>query len=239
MCGITGVLHFDRERRVDRALLDRATDVLAHRGPDGRGVHVDGNVGLGHRRLAIIDTTDAAAQPFSNEDGTIWIVVNGEIYNFQSFRDELVAKGHRFKSRSDTETIVHLYEEHGPAVVERLRGMFAFAIWDAKKRLLLLARDRVGKKPLYYRLDSGALRFASEIKSILEDGEVPREADPVAVDRYLTYGYVPAPLTAFKGIQKLPPAHVLIVKEDGRSELRRYWELRYGPKRPVESAKDE
>ncbi len=233
MCGITGILHFDRGRRVDPALLDRATDVLAHRGPDGRGVHLDGNVGLGHRRLAIIDTTDAAAQPFSNEDGSVWIVFNGEIYNFQDYREELTAKGHRFKSRSDTETIVHLYEEHGPAVVEKLRGMFAFAIWDAKKRTLLLARDRVGKKPLYYRLDERSLRFGSEIKAILEDPEVPREPDPVALDRYLTYGYVPAPLTAFRGIAKLPPGHTLLVREDGRSELRRYWELRCGPKRTI------
>src|SRR5262249_47235516 len=136
-------------------------------------------------------------------------------------------------------TIIHLYEEHGPAVVERLRGMFAFAIWDSRKRTLLLARDRVGKKPLYYHLDERSIRFGSEIKAILEDPEVPREPDPVAIDRYLTYGYVPAPLTAFKGIQKLPPAHVLIIKEDGRSELRRYWELRYGPKRRVESRADE
>jgi asparagine synthase (glutamine-hydrolysing) len=239
MCGIAGLLHFDRARPVDPALLDRATDVLSHRGPDGRGVHLDGNLGLGHRRLAIIDTTDAASQPFSNEDGTVWIVFNGEIYNFQSFREELLAKGHRFKSRSDTETIVHLYEEYGTSVVDKLRGMFAFAIWDSKKRTLLLARDRVGKKPLYYRLDERSIRFGSEIKSILEDPAVPREPDPIALDRYLTYGYVPGPLTAFRGISKLPPGHTLLVREDGRSELRRYWELRYGPKRTVATAAEQ
>jgi asparagine synthase (glutamine-hydrolysing) len=239
MCGIAGLLYFDRDRRVDPALLDRATDAIAHRGPDGRGVHLEGNVGLGHRRLAIIDTSDAASQPFSNEDGTIWIVFNGEIYNFQEFTDELKAKGHRFKSRSDTEVIVHLYEELGERVVERLRGMFAFAIWDGRRRTLLLARDRVGKKPLYYKLDREALRFGSEIKAILEDPAVVREPDPVALDRYLTYGYVPGPLTAFKGIAKLPPGHTLLVREDGRSELRRYWELRCGPKRRVETERDE
>ena len=239
MCGITGLLYFDRDRKVDPGLLDRATDAIAHRGPDGRGVHLDGNVGLGHRRLAIIDTTDAASQPFSNEDGTVWIVFNGEIYNFQEFTDELKGKGHRFKSRSDTEVIVHLYEEMGERVVERLRGMFAIAIWDSRKRQLLLARDRVGKKPLYYRLDERAIRFGSEIKAILEDPTVPREPDPVALDRYLTYGYVPGPLTAFKGIQKLPPGSTLLVKEDGRHELRRYWQLSYGPKRRVESEADE
>src|SRR5262249_35289293 len=152
----------DRARAVDRALLDRVTDVLKHRGPDGRGVHLDANVGLGHRRLAIIDTSDAAAQPLSNEDGTVWITFNGEIYNFHALRDELEKKGHRFRSRSDTETIVHLYEEEGARVVEKLRGMFAFAIWDAKKREVLLARDRVGEKPLHYRLDSRSLHFGSE-----------------------------------------------------------------------------
>src|SRR5438270_9204058 len=148
MCGIAGVFHFESDRAVDELLLDRSTDVLAHRGPDGRGTHIEGSVGLGHRRLAIIDTSEAAAQPLSNEDGSIWIVFNGEVYNFESLKAELQKKGHRFRSRSDTETIVHLYEEEGERCVERLRGMFAFAIWDRKRQRLFLARDRVGKKPL-------------------------------------------------------------------------------------------
>ena len=239
MCGIAGLLYFDRNREVDPALLDRATDSVAHRGPDGRGTHLDRNLGLGHRRLAIIDTTDAAAQPFCNEDGTVWIVFNGEIYNFQEFTAGLEAKGHTFKSRSDTEVIVHLYEEHGARVVEHLRGMFALAIWDSRKRTLLLARDRVGEKPLYYRLTRDSLHFGSEIKAILEDRSVARTPDPVALDRYLTYGYVPGPLTAFKGISKLPPGHTLLVHEDGRSELSAYWKLSYGPKRAVEGEKAE
>lgn len=236
MCGVAGVFHFDRDRRVDEALLDRATDVLAHRGPDGRGTHVDGSVGLGHRRLAIIDTSEAASQPLSNEDGSVWIVFNGEIYNFESLKEELVKKGHRFRSRSDTETIVHLYEEMGERCVERLRGMFAFAIWDARKQELLLARDRVGKKPLYFSCTDETLRFGSEIKSILEDPSVPREPELRALDLYMTYGYVPAPLTAFKGIEKLPPATTLTIGRDGQPRQRRYWELRMSPKRSVASA---
>jgi asparagine synthase (glutamine-hydrolysing) len=235
MCGIAGVFHFDG-RPVDERLLDRSTDVLAHRGPDGRGTHIEKGLGLGHRRLAIIDLSDVAAQPLSNEDGTVWIVFNGEIYNFHELKDELVQKGHRFRSRSDTETIVHLYEEMGERCVERLRGMFAFAIWDRRRERLLLARDRIGKKPLYFWKDEEQLRFGSEIKSILEDPEVPREPEGRALDLYLTYGYVPSPLTAFKGIEKLPPAHTLTVGRDGKVELRRYWELKMSPKRPVENA---
>jgi asparagine synthase (glutamine-hydrolysing) len=231
MCGIAGVFHFAQDQPVDRELLDRSTDAIAHRGPDGRGTHIDGSVGLGHRRLAIIDTTDAASQPLSNEDGTVWIVFNGEIYNFQSLKEELEKKGHRFHSRSDTETIVHLYEEMGERVVERLRGMFAFAIWDKKKQQLFLPRDRIGKKPLHYWTDSQTLRFGSEIKAILEDPSVPREPDLQALSHYLTLGYVPSPETAFKGVRKLPPAHTLTVSRDGQLRIKRYWELSMGPKR--------
>jgi asparagine synthase (glutamine-hydrolysing) len=236
VCGIAGVFHFDRDRRVDELLLDRATDVLSHRGPDGRGTHLDGSVGLGHRRLAIIDTSDAAAQPLSNEDGTVWIVFNGEIYNFLSLKEDLVRRGHRFRSRSDTETIVHLYEELGEGCVEKLRGMFAFAIWDARRQKLFLARDRVGKKPLYFACSEESFRFGSEIKSILEDPSVPREPELRALDLYLSFGYVPSPLTAFKGIEKLPPAHTLTIGRDGEPCLRRYWELDMSPKVPVETA---
>jgi asparagine synthase (glutamine-hydrolysing) len=233
MCGIVGVLHFDSGRPVDHALLQRMTDVLAHRGPDGRGVHVDGAAGLGHRRLAIIDLSAEASQPMTNEDGTVWVVFNGEIYNFKQLRDELLARGHAFRSRSDTEVLVHLYEEYGDDLVQRLRGMFAFAIWDARRRRLLLARDRFGQKPLYYQQDAGALRFASEVKAMLEDPEVPRAADPEAIDDYLTYGYVPDPGTAFAGIQKLSPGSLLAVEASGRHRLRRYWSLPLVPKHEV------
>jgi asparagine synthase (glutamine-hydrolysing) len=236
MCGIAGVFYFERDRPVDETLLDRATDVLKHRGPDGRGTHIDGSLGLGHRRLAIIDTSDLAAQPLSNEDRTVWIVFNGEIYNFESLKEELEKKGHKFRSRSDTETIVHLYEEMGERCVERLRGMFAFAIWDARKQRLLLARDRIGKKPLYVFRNEEQISFGSEIKSILEDPSVPREPELRALDLYFTYGYIPSPFTAFKGIEKLPPAHTLSVGRDGEAVLRRYWQLEMSPKRPVENA---
>jgi asparagine synthase (glutamine-hydrolysing) len=236
VCGITGVYSFAPERAVESRVLDRMTDVLAHRGPDGRGTHIDGGLGLGHRRLAIIDLSAAAAQPLANESGTVWVVCNGEIYNFRRLRDELASKGHRFRSRSDTEVLVHLYEEEGDQLVERLRGMFAFALWDAQRRRLLLARDRFGQKPLYYRLTHAGLHFASEIKGILADPEVPRQVDERALDDYLTYGYVPAPSTAFVGIHKLPPAHVLTVEADGQHDLRPYWQLRMGPKEPVGAA---
>ncbi len=238
MCGIAGLLHFDG-RPVDPALLDRMTDVLAHRGPDGRGTHIDGPLGLGHRRLAIIDLTPDGAQPMCNEDGGVWVVLNGEIYNFQALRAELEGKGHRFRSRSDTEVLVHLWEEEGPRLVERLRGMFAFALWDARARRLLLARDRFGKKPLYYRLDAASLRFGSEVKAILEDPAVPREPDLPALWDYLTYGYVPAPGTAFAGVRKLEPGHVLVVEADGRSRLSRYWALPMSPKRRLATRAEE
>ena len=218
-------------------LLDSMTDVLAHRGPDGRGVHIDGTFGLGHRRLAIIDLSPRAAQPLPNEDGTVWAALNGEIYNFHDLREELIGKGHVFRSRGDTEVLVHLYEEVGERLVERLRGMFAFAVWDARRRRLLLARDRFGQKPLYYRVSERQLHFGSEIKAILEDPEVPRSADLQALHAYLLYGYVPAPKTAFAGIHKLPPGHLLSCKADGRHELRRYWRLRMGPKRPAKASR--
>ena len=233
MCGIVGICHFDPEVRLDERLLDRMTDVLSHRGPDGRGTHRDGTFGLGHRRLAIIDLSADAAQPLANEDGTIWAALNGEIYNFRELRHELVGKGHVFRSHGDTEVLVHLYEELGEGLVERLRGMFALAVWDGRRRRLLLARDRFGQKPLYYRLTDKQLHFGSEIKAILQDPAVPREPEPLALHAYLTYGYVPAPATAFRGIAKLPPGHLLLCDADGRHQLRRYWRLRQGPKDPA------
>ena len=230
MCGIAGLLYFDRARAVDPGLLDRMTDVLAHRGPDGRGTHLDGPLGLGHRRLAIIDLSPDGAQPMSNEDGTVWVVLNGEIYNFQELRAQLLAKGHRFASKSDTEVLVHGWEEWGEKLVERLRGMFAFAIWDGRARRLFLARDRFGKKPLFYRLTPEGIWFGSEAKAILQDPEVARVPDRLAIHEYLTYGYVPGTRSAFEGIGKLPPAHVLTVEQDGRQRLASYWSLRLAPK---------
>lgn len=228
MCGICGKLNFDGSP-VDPSLIGRMASSLAHRGPDDEGVYASGGVGLGHRRLAVIDLSAAARQPMENEDGTLRIIFNGEIYNFQALRDQLLAKGHRFRSRSDGEVILHLYEEEGPECVARLRGMFAFAIWNGREKSLFLARDRVGKKPLVYCHDDRRFLFASEIKSILQDPSVPREPDFTAIHHYLTYQCVPAPWSAFAGIRKIPPAHYLLVK-DGRMELKRYWALSYLPK---------
>jgi asparagine synthase (glutamine-hydrolysing) len=225
MCGIGGKLYFDPGRPVEREILERMNAALAHRGPDDAGIYCDGPMGLAHRRLSIIDLSPAGHQPMSNEDGTIWIVFNGEIYNFQDLRPDLVQRGHRFRSRTDTEVILHLYEERGVGCLDCLRGMFAFAIWDAPRRQLFLARDRLGKKPLCYQQDAEAFRFASEAKAILQDPAVDARPDPAGVSHYLTYGYVPSPGSAFQGMRKLPPAHYLLCR-DGRVEIVRYWRLR-------------
>jgi asparagine synthase (glutamine-hydrolysing) len=206
-------------------------DLLAHRGPDGEGFHRDGPIGLGHRRLAIIDLSGAAAQPMPNEDETLWIVFNGEIYNFQSLRDDLLSRGHTFRSKSDTETILHLYEEEGEGCLRHLRGMFAFALWDSRRRRLFLARDRVGKKPLFYWHRPGhAFAFASEPKAFVADPAFRAEPDAEALWHFLTFQYIPAPWSGFRGVRKLPPAHYLVL-EDDRLEIHRYWDLRYTPKR--------
>jgi asparagine synthase (glutamine-hydrolysing) len=225
MCGIGGKLYFDPGRPVEREILERMNAALAHRGPDDAGIYCDGPMGLAHRRLSIIDLSPAGHQPMSNEDGTIWIVFNGEIYNFQDLRPDLVQRGHRFRSRTDTEVILHLYEERGVGCLDCLRGMFAFAIWDAPRRQLFLARDRLGKKPLCYQQDAEAFRFASEAKAILQDPAVDARPDPAGISHYLTYGYVPSPGSAFQGMRKLPPAHYLLCR-DGRVEIVRYWRLR-------------
>jgi asparagine synthase (glutamine-hydrolysing) len=232
MCGIIGKLYFDERRLVTERELQRMASTLAHRGPDGEGIWAQGNVGLAHRRLAIIDLRAVAGQPMSNEDGSVWITFNGEIYNFQELRDELEARGHTFRTNSDTEVIVHAYEEYGRECLRRLRGMFAFAIWDARNRTLFLARDRVGKKPLFYFADHDQFLFASEIKALLASDDIATEPAPVAIDHFLALQYIPAPLTAFRGIKKLPAAHWLEVR-DGRVQIGRYWKLQYTPKRKL------
>jgi asparagine synthase (glutamine-hydrolysing) len=229
MCGICGKIYFDTSKKVDPSLIDRMTSVLNHRGPDDRGVYAEANVGLGHQRLSIIDLSSAGHQPMTNEDNSIRIVYNGEIYNFDDLRKELEAKGHVFRSQTDTEVIIHLYEEEGTDCVCRLRGMFAFAIWDFRQQQLFLARDRAGKKPLVYASADGAFLFASEIKSLLKDPAVNTQVNPEALHHYLTYQYVPGPQTIFKGIHKLPPAHRLVLR-NGKITLNRYWNLSYSGK---------
>src|SRR5262245_64891081 len=202
MCGITGLVYNDPAHPVDRALFRRMTATLTHRGPDADGYHFAGGVALGHRRLSIIDLA-GGDQPIYNEDRTKAVVFNGEIYNFRELRDDLEARGHRFATASDTETIVHAWEEYGDACVTQLRGMFALALWDARERRLLLARDRVGKKPLYYAHDGERLLFGSELKALLADPAIKRELSLEALDDYLAFGAVPAPRTVYRGIAQV------------------------------------
>ena len=226
MCGIAGKFIYDRSALVDPVLLQSMTDAVLHRGPDACGYYRGPGIGLGHRRLRIIDLV-TGDQPLANEDGSIRVVFNGEIYNFEELRLTLEARGHTFRTRTDTEVIVHGYEEWGDQVIERFRGMFAFALWDERKRRLLLARDRVGVKPLHYAALAGSIVFGSEIKSLLQDPEVPRDWSPEAIDAYLTLLYIPAPATVFRAIKKLPPAHYLVA-ENGAITVRQYWDLEFG-----------
>jgi len=200
---------------------------LAHRGPDGEGFHVDGPLALGHRRLSVIDLSEAASEPMTNEDGSVWLVFNGEVYNFREIRRSLEVR-HHFRSSSDGEVILHLYEEKGDAAVAELEGMFAFALWDAKRRRLLLARDRAGKKPLFYHEGPRLFAFASETKALLAHPDVPHERDPEALPLFLTYGYVPTPGTFYRGIRALPPGHTMTVTEAGAEAPQRYWRARFG-----------
>ena len=208
-----------------RDLIARMCGVIEHRGPDGEGHYTEPGIAMGMRRLSIIDLA-TGRQPISNEDGSIWIVFNGEIYNYRELRELLLARGHKLRTRTDTETIVHLYEDEGERCVERLRGMFAFAVWDRRERRLFMARDRVGKKPLHYTLVGRTLVFGSEIKSLLQHPDVKREINLQAISDFLSFGYVPDPATAFNGISKLPPGHTLIFK-DGMVSARRYWDFDY------------
>ncbi|MGC5014906.1 asparagine synthase (glutamine-hydrolyzing) [Streptosporangium sp. DT93] len=233
MCAIAGAVSAGG---VDPGTVLAMCETMAHRGPDGDGLHVEHSAVLGARRLAVVDVT-GGDQPVRSEDGRVVAVFNGEIYNFAELRAELLAKGHRLAASGDSECLVHLYEEHGDALVHRLRGMFAFALWDGHRRRLLLARDRVGKKPLYWGVRSGSLRFASELKALIADPEWRGEVDPVALHHYLTFQYVPAPWSIVQGIGKLPPGSTLVWQE-GRVRVDRYWRLDATP-RPVAAADEE
>ena len=223
MCGIAGVVSTTRESNITEALVRQMCDPITHRGPDDEGIYVADGAGLGMRRLSIIDLS-GGHQPIFNEDRSAWIVFNGEIYNFLDLHPELEKNGHRFKTKSDTEVIIHLYEEMGSDCVQKLRGMFGLAIYDKTKRKLLLARDRLGKKPLHYALYKGKLYFGSEIKSILAVAPELAEVNSQGLLEYLYYGYVPDPITAFTGIQKLPPGHLLEF-ENGEIRIRQYWDM--------------
>lgn len=226
MCGIVGQINYGGP--ADEAMVHRMCTAVEHRGPDSRGIFVDGGVAMATQRLAIIDVA-GGDQPVFNEDGSVVAVLNGEIYNFQELRRELMGKGHRFASGVDTEVLPHLYEEHGAGMVERLRGMFAFAVWDARRRQLLLARDRAGKKPLFWARKGSRLWFSSEIRPLLEDPDVERDIEPRAIGTYLALQYVPYPLSAFRAIHKMPPASRLTVTAHGE-KLDSYWSLDYSRK---------
>jgi asparagine synthase (glutamine-hydrolysing) len=225
MCGISGIYNYRSKEPVSEALVKAMNDTLVHRGPDDEGFYVSGSIGLGHRRLSIIDL-EAGHQPMTNEDGSVWVVFNGEIYNFPQLKDFLISKGHTFKTGSDTEAIVHLYEEQGEDCIRSLRGMFAIAIWDARNRKLVLARDRVGKKPLFYFDDGSKIAFASEMKAILQFPGVPREIDPQAVADYFSLLYVPAPKSIFKHIRKVLPGHYVVASDNGIREVE-YWDINF------------
>jgi asparagine synthase (glutamine-hydrolysing) len=234
MCGIVGVFNYGSVPRDDRSIVCAMRYVMTHRGPDADGVYRsdDRRVTLGHRRLSIVDLSEAGRQPMANEDGSIWITFNGEIYNHADYRAPLEARGHRFRSRSDTEVILHLYEEHGSDCVSRLDGMFAFALWDSRRRQLFVARDHLGKKPLYYTVRGGQFMFASEIKALLAHPDVSRDVDLGALDHFLTFSNTPAPYTLVRGVFKLPAAHTLTCDADGNVAVARYWSPLDGPRWP-------
>ncbi|HEY1484035.1 MAG TPA: asparagine synthase (glutamine-hydrolyzing), partial [Candidatus Acidoferrum sp.] len=223
MCGIAGIVSTAAGQRIESATIHRMCQAILHRGPDEEGIFVKDGIGLGMRRLSIIDLA-GGQQPVFNEDRTAWIVFNGEIYNFEELREDLLKRGHRFSTHSDTETIVHLYEEMGPDCVNKLRGMFAFALYDERRQKLLMARDRLGKKPLHYALQGQRLLFGSEIKAILAVAPELASVNQEALLQYMYFGYVPDPLTAFTTIQKLPPGHLLEF-ENGKIKVRQYWDL--------------
>jgi len=228
MCGITGIYNFGKDIQVEKPVLQRMCNVIKHRGPDSEGIFLNNNIGLGIRRLAIIDL-QTGNQPIHNEDKTLWLVLNGEIYNFLELRQQLKKK-HNFYTKTDTEVILHLYEDYGENCVQYLRGMFAFAIWDEKNKKLFIAKDRIGKKPFYYYCQNGTFVFASEIKSILEYLQRTPEIDLEAIDLFLTYQYIPSPKTIFSSIKSLLPAHILICDKNGNVITEKYWDLDFTKK---------
>jgi len=223
MCGICGIYHLDRNRSVNKTQLQEMARVMHHRGPDDEGFYIEGNLGLGHQRLSIIDPSPSGRQPMTNEDGKLWIVLNGEIYNYLELRQELMSRGHQFRSNSDTEVILHLYEEHGPACLNRLNGMFAFTIWDSRERVLFAARDRFGIKPYYYVYRENSFLFASEIKALLYLRLFESEINPEGLADYLTFQFCLGNKTMFRNVLKLLPGHSLILKPDGTLYVQEYW----------------
>jgi asparagine synthase (glutamine-hydrolysing) len=234
MCGICGIFDAEGRGEAHAPLVRRMSDSIAHRGPDNDGFYTSPHCLLGHRRLKVIDLSPLGRQPMANEDESLWLSFNGEIYNYLDLRPSLVGHGHRFRSQSDTEVMLHLYEDEGEDFLKQLNGMFALSLWDARRNRLLLARDRFGKKPIYYWSDGQRLLFASEIKALLQDPAVPRELDPQAVALYCALGFIPAPRTIFRGVHKLPPASYLVADRGPNGVLRlrgpvRYWDLTYRP----------
>lgn len=234
MCGICGVVSFEQEKSVDRSILQKMNDMIRHRGPDDEGYYQDARASLGMRRLSIIDLF-TGHQPISNENGDIWVIYNGEIYNFQPVRAELEARGHQFKTRTDTEIIVHAYEEYGDDCVRHFNGMFAIALWDARRCRLLLARDHMGIKPLYYWAGPDRLVFGSELKALTAHPDVPRRVNLCAIDLFLSLEYIPSPLTIYEDVFKLPPGHLLVL-ENGRTKLSSFWDI---PLEPVRQNEEE
>ncbi len=225
MCGICGVLHFDSNRSLQQGLLERMAHTIRYRGPDDEGFYTDGPLGFAHKRLSIIDLSSAGHQPMTNEDERLWIIFNGEIYNYQELRQQIVQRGHKLQSNSDTEVILHLYEDEGPKCVSKLNGMFAFVIWDRREQTLFAARDHFGIKPFYYAADDNTFIFGSEIKALLAyDGLLP-ELNQDALADYLTFQFCLGEKTLFKGVNKLLPGHSLTLKPDGSMSIQRYWGL--------------
>jgi asparagine synthase (glutamine-hydrolysing) len=225
MCGITGIFEYNRKQEIPPDLVHRMNETIIHRGPDDEGIYTGPGIGLGFRRLSIIDV-EGGHQPIGNEDGSLWVMLNGEIYNYPELRDLLLQKGHRLATRSDTETIVHLYEEFGEACFSKLRGMFAIALWDSRQRKLLLARDRIGKKPLFYAVDQNRIVFASELKALLAADNLSREIDPQALSDYFSFGYIAAPKTIYRSVQKVRPGHYVVASEGGFRETS-YWDISF------------
>jgi asparagine synthase (glutamine-hydrolysing) len=225
MCGICGIFEYEKRDAISPELVRRMTDTIVHRGPDDEGIYSAAGIGLGFRRLSIIDVA-GGHQPISNEDGSIWVMLNGEIYNYTELRDDLLRRGHKFATRSDTESIVHLYEEHGEDCFRRLRGMFAIALWDSRERKLVLARDRVGKKPLFYSANAKRLLFGSELKCLLAADGLSRDIDREALSDFFSFGYIPAPKTIYRDVRKLLPGHYAVFSGKGMKEAA-YWDISF------------